>query len=151
MPNVIINENSGAATGGVRDVMRWEGVALFMGTTLFYVFSGSPWQAYAILFFVPDLTFLAYLAGPRIGAVVYNAAHVTIGPMVLAMLGLVFAEPALGSVALIWLAHIGLDRALGYGLKYAAGFRYTHLGRIGRDPKPAAQGENAQTTMSATR
>ncbi len=148
MPNIIINENSGAATGGVRDVMRWEGVALFVGTTLFYAFSGSPWQAYAILFFVPDLTFLAYLAGPRIGAAIYNAAHVSIGPMVLAMLGLVFAEPALGSVALIWLAHIGMDRALGYGLKYATGFRYTHLGRIGRDPKPA---ENAKTAVGAMR
>ena len=146
MPNIIINENSGAATGGVRDVMRWEGVALFVGTTLFYVFSGSPWQAYAILFFVPDLTFLAYLAGPRIGAVVYNAAHVTIGPMVLAMLGLVFAEPALGSVALIWLAHIGLDRALGYGLKYGTGFRYTHLGRIGRDATEPSKDSAARAT-----
>ncbi|MDB5501672.1 MAG: hypothetical protein JWR89_1574 [Tardiphaga sp.] len=144
MPNIIINENSGAATGGVRDVMRWEGVALFIGTTLFYAFSGSPWQAYAILFFVPDLTFLAYPAGPRIGAVVYNAAHVTIGPMLLAMVGLIFAEPALGSIALIWLAHIGLDRALGYGLKYAAGFRYTHLGRIGKDAEPARTGPLAR-------
>jgi hypothetical protein len=45
------------------------------------------------------------------------------------------AWPIAGSVALIWLAHIGFDRALGYGLKYKAGFGFTHLGRIG----PAAK------------
>ena len=146
MTNIAINENSGAATGGVRDLLRWEGAALFAGMTLFFWISGAPWQIYALFFFVPDLSFLAYLAGPRIGAVVYNAAHVTIGPMVLAMLGLVFAEPALGSVALIWLAHIGLDRALGYGLKYGTGFRYTHLGRIGRDATEPSKDSAARAT-----
>jgi hypothetical protein len=43
--------------------------------------------------------------------------------------------PLAGPLALIWLAHIGIDRALGYGLKYASGFGFTHLGRIG----PAAR------------
>jgi hypothetical protein len=37
-------------------------------------------------------------------------------------------------IAMIWLAHIGFDRALGYGLKYASGFGFTHLGRIGKLP-----------------
>jgi hypothetical protein len=37
------------------------------------------------------------------------------------------------SLATIWIAHIGFDRALGYGLKYGSGFTHTHLGRIGRD------------------
>jgi hypothetical protein len=47
-------------------------------------------------------------------------------------LGFGFASPLTLSIALIWLAHIGIDRALGYGLKYSAGFGFTHLGRIGR-------------------
>ncbi len=50
----------------------------------------------------------------------------------LALLGIVLAEPLAGSISLIWLAHIGIDRALGYGLKYADGFGFTHLGRIGK-------------------
>jgi hypothetical protein len=33
-------------------------------------------------------------------------------------------------MALIWLAHIGMDRMLGYGLKYSGGFKDTHLGRL---------------------
>jgi Domain of unknown function (DUF4260) len=141
MANITINENSGAATGGVRDLLRWEGVTLFIGMTLFYWISGASWLNYALVFFVPDLAFLAYLAGPRIGAGVYNATHATIGPLLLVLFGLVTAEPLPGSLAIIWLAHIGFDRMLGYGLKYETGFRFTHLGRIGKDAaaEPAAK------------
>ena len=132
MANIVINESGGAATGGVLTLLRWEGVALFVGPTLFYLVSGAPWSLYGLLFFAPDLSMLAYLAGPRLGAFVYNALHATIGPLMLVLVGLALAEPICGSISLIWLAHIGLDRALGYGLKYVAGFRITHLGRIGR-------------------
>jgi hypothetical protein len=137
MANIGTNETSGAATGGVLLLLRWEGVTLFAGPTVFYLFSGAPWSLYALLFLAPDLSFLAYLAGARVGAFVYNALHATIGPLLLVLVGLVLAEPLFGSISLIWLAHIGLDRALGFGLKYAAGFRLTHLGRIGRIGKDA--------------
>ena len=63
---------------------------------------------------------------------VYNAAHAYLAPMVLMTIGFAGAEPLVLSIAMIWLAHIGIDRALGYGLKYTAGFGFTHLGRIGR-------------------
>ncbi|MBC7579150.1 DUF4260 domain-containing protein [Tardiphaga sp.] len=152
MANIIINENSGAATGGIRDLLRWEGVALFMGMTLFYVLSGAPWQVYALLFFVPDLSMLGYLAGPRIGATLYNAAHATIGPLLLALAGLVLTEPAMGSISLIWLAHIGLDRAFGYGLKYTTGFSATHLGRVGKDAtQMASKAESGVVSATARR
>ena len=126
------DDHSGAATGGVRDLLRWEGVALFVGMTVFYWISGASWLQYALIFFVPDIAFFAYLAGPRIGAGVYNATHATIGPLLLVLFGLLTAEPLPGSLAIIWLAHIGFDRMLGYGLKYEAGFQFTHLGRIGK-------------------
>ncbi len=141
MANIPINENSGAATGGVRDLLRWEGVTLFVGMTLFYWISGAPWWHYAVVFFLPDLAFLAYLAGPRIGAGVYNATHATIGPLLLVLFGLVTAEPLPGSLAMVWLAHIGFDRMLGYGLKYEKGFGFTHLGRIGKNTAAATSVE----------
>jgi hypothetical protein len=81
---------------------------------------------------VPDISFAAYLAGPRTGAVIYNAAHSYMVPMILMVTGFGTASPLTLSIAMIWLAHIGIDRALGYGLKYTAGFGFTHLGRIGR-------------------
>jgi hypothetical protein len=85
-----------------------------------------------VLILAPDLSFLGYLACPKIGAIIYNAAHSYLVPMTLMTAGFGFAPPLLVSVAMIWLAHIGFDRALGYGLKYSTGFGFTHLGRIGR-------------------
>jgi hypothetical protein len=126
---------AGAVTGEVRALLRIEGLALFCAAILFYGISGASWWLFAVLFLAPDLSFAAYLAGARLGAMGYNALHATIGPLLLALVSLAMGWPMAGPVALIWLAHIGFDRALGYGLKYKAGFGFTHLGRIG----PAAK------------
>ena len=120
---------SGAVTGGPRTVLRLEGLALFIGMTLLYYIWDGDWWVYAILFFVPDLSFAAYLSGPRFGALIYNAAHSYLAPMAMMTGGFATAEPLILSIAMIWLAHIGFDRALGYGLKYASGFGFTHMGR----------------------
>jgi hypothetical protein len=130
-----IQTPTGAVSGGLRTLLRLEGLTLFAGMTLLYGLWGGPWWLYAVLFLAPDLSFLGYLAGAKIGAIVYNAAHSYMAPMTMITVGFGFAPPIVLSVALIWLAHIGLDRALGYGLKYAAGFRFTHLGEIGRGAK----------------
>ena len=132
MTETVSQPSSGAASGAVRTLLRLEGLALFAGMTLLYAFWGGPWWLYAVLFLAPDLSFVAYLLGPKVGAWVYNAAHSEIIPLAMLTAGFGFAPPLLLSVALIWLAHIGADRALGYGLKYSAGFGFTHLGRIGR-------------------
>jgi hypothetical protein len=125
-------EAAGVVTGGLRTLLRLEGLTLFVGMTLLYgVWDGS-WWVYAILFLAPDLSFAAYLVGPRTGAIVYNAAHSYMAPMALMTTGFALSSPLVLSIAMIWLAHIGIDRALGYGLKYATGFGFTHLGRIGR-------------------
>jgi hypothetical protein len=123
---------AGAATGGVKILLRLEGLALFIGMTLLYGIWDGSWWVYVILFLVPDISFAAYLAGPKFGALVYNAAHSYLGPMALMTTGFASGEPLTLSIAMIWLAHIGIDRALGFGLKYEAGFAFTHLGRIGK-------------------
>jgi hypothetical protein len=123
---------AGAATGGLRTLLRLEGLTLFVGMTLLYAFWEGSWWVYAILFLAPDVSFLGYLASPKAGAILYNAAHSYLAPMALITSGFALSSPLVLSVAMIWLAHIGLDRALGFGLKYFAGFVFTHLGRIGR-------------------
>jgi hypothetical protein len=123
---------TGAATGGVKLLLRLEGLTLFVGMVMLYAAWDGSWIVFALLFFVPDLSFLAYLSDAKFGALVYNAAHSYMAPVTLLTFGFGLASPLTLSIALIWLAHIGLDRALGYGLKYAAGFGFTHLGRIGR-------------------
>ncbi len=118
--------------GRPRLLLRLEGLTLFAVAVLLYAISGGSWLLFAALLLAPDLSFAGYLAGPRFGAACYNIVHTTIGPLALGAAGLTLPSPAAVAVALIWLAHIGIDRALGYGLKYDAGFGFTHLGRIGR-------------------
>src|SRR5204862_8355655 len=127
MADIACTENAGAATGGARTLLRLEGLTLFACMTLLYAVWDGSWWVYAILFLAPDLSFAAYLAGPRAGAIVYNAAHSYLAPVALMTAGLAMASPLVLSIAMIWLAHIGIDRALGYGLKYQAGFAFTHL------------------------
>jgi len=133
MNGISATETTGAVTGGVRTLLRLEGLTLLAGMTALYSDWGGSWWVYAILFLAPDLSFAAYLRGPRLGAIVYNAAPSYLAPMALMTAGFALSSPLAFSIAMIWLAHIGFDRALGYGLKYGAGFTFTHLGRIGKD------------------
>src|SRR3954466_8768329 len=123
---------TGAATGGVKILLRLEGLTLFAGMVMLYWAWDGSWLVFALLFFVPDLSFLAYLSDAKRDELVYNAAHSYMAPVALLTLGCGLASPLTLSIALIWLAHIGINRPLGYGLKYSAGFGFTHLGRIGR-------------------
>ena len=113
-------------------MLRVEGAAICALAVFVYAQSGASWWLFAVLFLAPDLSFAGYLGGPRIGAIVYNAAHTFVGPLLLAAASQLLAAPVFIPLSVIWAAHIGFDRALGYGLKYAAGFGYTHLGRVGR-------------------
>lgn len=120
---------------GPRLLLRLEGLALLILATVAFAYTELSWWLYAALFLAPDLSFAAYTAGPKPGAIAYNALHSTLGPAILVGLGLAFDHSTLLALAATWAAHIGFDRMLGYGLKYASGFNDTHLGRIG--PKPA--------------
>jgi Domain of unknown function (DUF4260) len=122
-------------TGGMKHVLQAEGAALFLAATLAYGALGTAsWWMFIVLFLVPDISFAAYAFGPRVGAYAYNALHSTVGPLLLGIVGW-WSEPfilrdLLWALALIWIGHVGFDRMLGYGLKYASGFKDTHLGRL---------------------
>ena len=124
--------HDGSAQGGVRWLLRLEGIALCALASAAYARWGMGWGVFAAAFLLPDVAFAGYLAGARIGAACYNATHSLAGPAVCLGLALATGGAAWAAAGLIWAAHIGFDRALGYGLKYAQGFGYTHLGRIGR-------------------
>ncbi len=129
--------NAGTVTGNVRWLLRLEGLAQFTVMTVLYAVWGGSWWVYALLFLAPDLSMLGYLAGPRVGAWAYNLFHTYALPGALACICFIYEHQLGLSVAMIWMAHIGFDRALGYGLKYSSGFGSTHLGRIGK-PQPVA-------------
>lgn len=125
-------------TSPVRTWLRVEGLAVLLLALLLYRAHGGGWVLFAVLLFVPDLSMAGYLAGARVGAVAYNVVHTYTGPLLLGTISVVAASGLGTSIALIWGAHVGLDRLLGYGLKLPSGFRQTHLGEIGGGPPEAA-------------
>jgi hypothetical protein len=112
-------------------VLRAEGLAAFAAATAGYYVLGGPLWLYLVLALAPDLSMLGYLRGPRVGAAVYNAAHTYVAPGLLAAAGVALGAETAVLVALVWAAHVGADRTLGYGLKDPSGFTTTHLGSIG--------------------
>jgi hypothetical protein len=121
----------GAVAGAPRTLLRLEGLAALTLAAAAYQRLDGAWWLFALLFLAPDLSMLGYLAGRRLGAVAYNAAHSYLGPALLGAAGVAAGAAMAEQLALIWAAHVGFDRALGYGLKYASAFGDTHLGRVG--------------------
>lgn len=119
-------------TGTPRLLLRFEGLAVLVAAVLVFRELDASWWLFWGLFLVPDVALIGYLAGPRVGAAAYNALHTYLAPAAVAAVVLVTGSSAGWPICLIWLAHIGMDRTLGLGLKYPASFRETHLGGIGR-------------------
>lgn len=113
---------------------RWllhiEGGILFVASLITYARIGSPWLLFAVLLLAPDLSALGYLINPRFGAACYNLVHIEALPAVTLALGVFSGSSWPVTLALIWLAHIGLDRLVGFGLKYPTKFQDTHLQRV---------------------
>jgi hypothetical protein len=122
----------GAVRGHPRRFLRLEGAALAIGALAAYAAVGRSWWLVPLVLLVPDVTMLGYLGGPRPGSWLYNLGHSTPLPGVLVAIGW-WQDRFVLALGLIWLTHIGLDRALGYGLKYSDHFQHTHLGRIAKD------------------
>ena len=114
----------------LRVLLHLEGLALLVAAVVVYVEIDASWILFAVLFLAPDVSFLGYLAGPRVGAAAYNALHTAVVPVALAVFALLADAENVLAVALVWLAHIGVDRAIGYGLKYPTALRDTHLQRV---------------------
>jgi hypothetical protein len=116
--------------------LRLEGMAVVAVAAVLYAHTGVSWWLFAALWLVPDLSMIGFLANPRIGSYCYNTVHSYLLPLVLAVTGLVLHKPLMLGIALIWCNHIGVDRVLGYGLKYPAGFGTTHLKYLGKRRSP---------------
>ena len=121
----------GTVTGTPRRWLRLEAVTLVAGALIAYSTTDQPWWLIPLILLVPDVVMVGYLGGTRLGAVTYNLAHSTPLPAAVIALEWFQHEPLVLAFGLVWLAHIGMDRALGYGLKYNDHFQHTHLGRLG--------------------
>jgi uncharacterized protein YjeT (DUF2065 family) len=111
-------------------LLRLEGGVLLALSVLLYWLNGESWLLFVSLLLAPDVSALGYLAGPRVGATLYNAFHTYSLSAALAAFGLLGGGSVVVAVALVWFTHIAMDRLLGYGLKHPTGFKVTHLGRL---------------------
>jgi hypothetical protein len=110
-----------------RFILRLEGTFVCGGAIAGYAVLDASWTLFLILLLAPDLFMIGYLGGLRVGAFLYNLGHTYAGPILLGAAAAILSSALAGAVALIWTAHIGMDRALGFGLKHPTAFQDTHL------------------------
>ncbi|MBC8099805.1 MAG: DUF4260 domain-containing protein [Armatimonadetes bacterium] len=130
--NTITNTNHLTATTSSAPTrwLRLEGLAAFLGIIGLYAWLGYNGWIFLALLLVPDVSMLGYLRNPHLGALCYNLAHSYVLPLALLSMALAVGWIPGITVALIWTAHISMDRAVGYGLKYPTAFKDTHLGKL---------------------
>ena len=114
----------------IQKTVKLEGLAVAALSLYAYIHVGGSWWLWLLLILAPDLSMLGYLVNLRFGSYLYNLAHTYTWPIIILAVGWTFDLTALCLLGLIWIMHIGIDRLLGYGLKYPTGFKDTHLQRL---------------------
>jgi hypothetical protein len=124
-------QGTGVVAGRPARWLRVEGVILLISALVLFGSTHQHWWLVPAAILLPDLLMAGYLGGTKVGAAAYNLGHSYPLPAVLSLFGVDRHAPLALALGLIWLAHVGMDRALGYGLKYDDNFQHTHLGQLG--------------------
>ena len=114
-------------------VIRLEEFAMFLFSIFIFSLLPYEWWWFPILLLTPDISALGYLANNKVGAVLYNTFHHKALALAIIVLGYYLDESAIILAGTILFGHSSMDRLFGYGLKTFQGFKYTHLGMIGKD------------------
>jgi hypothetical protein len=120
----------------MKTILKLEELGMFLGSILLLYFFNANWWYYLLLIFGPDISMLGYLAGNKVGAICYNLFHHKAIAIIIFILGfaLSFLESGHWTLytGIVLFGHSSMDRFFGYGLKYENGFKFTHLGEIGK-------------------
>ncbi len=111
-------------------LLRIEGLTVLGTAVILYAQSGFSWWMFALLLLTPDLAMVGYVINKQVGSILYNIFHTYPLPTLLILLSFLINAPLALQLGLIWLAHIGMDRIFGYGLKYSTDFKATHMNRV---------------------
>lgn len=111
-------------------LLHIEGFVVFVLCIYFYGYFDFSWLLFLILLLSPDLAILGFLLNNKIGTIVYNIFHTYTTSLITIFLGFLLSIPTILAIGLIWTAHIGMDRMVGYGLKYLNDFKDNHLNRV---------------------
>ena len=131
----------------VRAWLRIEGLAVLLAAGFAYFRLGGDWIWFLPALLAPDLSGLGYLRGPRVGAVVYDLFHNWAIGLAVVGAGLATGIPAVTLAGTILIAHTGMDRSVGYGLKLMTGFHDTHLGRKGGKDESTEAGDSTDSAQ----
>jgi len=116
----------------MKNTLKLEEILMFaLGIYLFSLLDYE-WWWFLVLVLAPDIGMVGYALGNKIGAISYNLFHHKGLAIVLYLIGIYFSEPLLQLIGIILFSHASMDRIFGYGLKYDKGFKFTHLGEIGK-------------------
>lgn len=113
-----------------KNLLHGEGLAVLALSLYFYEINQFSWILFFILLLAPDISMIGYLLNNKIGAMFYNLFHTYIIAIIIILFGVLLSSPTVLAIGLIWSAHIGMDRMIGYGLKYPTRFKDTHLNRV---------------------
>jgi Domain of unknown function (DUF4260) len=122
----------GMTEGAVRGWLRIEGLAALVAGVILYGMLGGSWLLLIPALLGPDASAVGYLIRPRVGAFTYNLVHNWALALIVLGVGVALDVHVVRLVAAILIAHVGMDRAVGYGLKLPGSFHATHLGWMGR-------------------
>lgn len=111
----------------INQIVRMEIGIAFVITFCIYLYFNFPIWLFFVFLLAPDFTAIGYVFNKKIGSLIYNFGHNLILPLLLAASYLYFSKDVLLIISIIWLAHIFMDRLLGYGLKYPDSFNKTHI------------------------
>lgn len=114
----------------IKTLLHLEGLTVFLLCLYFYSYHDFSWILFFILLLAPDISMLGYLLNNKVGAIIYNLFHTYSIAIPVALIGSILSNSILLAAGLIWTAHIGMDRMVGYGLKYPTAFKDTHYNRI---------------------
>ncbi|WP_422350044.1 DUF4260 domain-containing protein [Flagellimonas sp.] len=116
----------------MKSVLKIEEVAMFVLGLYLYSLLDFPWWLFLALILLPDIGMLGYLLGNRIGAIIYNIFHHKGLAILIYLAGVFWSMPLVQIIGVILFSHASMDRIFGYGLKYYKGFKFTHLGEVGK-------------------
>ncbi|WP_273851960.1 DUF4260 domain-containing protein [Guptibacillus spartinae] len=113
-----------------KGLLHLEGLVVLIGSIYFYSLIDGSWWLFFLCLLLPDLFMLGYVHNKGTGSMIYNIGHTYVIPLLLLMVSVGLKQDLLLALSVIWMAHIGMDRTLGYGLKYLSDFKDTHLQKV---------------------
>jgi hypothetical protein len=113
-----------------KQLLHIEGLVVFITSLYFYDQVGVSWWVFFLFLLVPDLSMLGYIVNNKIGSKIYNIFHTYILPLLFIILSMILEQNLMLALSITWIAHIGMDRTIGYGLKYPSNFKDTHLQKV---------------------